>query len=274
MYTQRTAQAVADLHQLLVAMMPRRWSSVRLEVGRDEAGRFVHLTNLNTEIAQGGGAMPPNLGRDQGDLVAGMNGAVATIAGDLGEAWQGLAARVDRAQDGSASLVLLGAEGAEQSRLTLAADTVDSLVLSDALFDALDASRPTAHALQNAFQQAIQGFRRWDASQDTSELSFVLADGQSWTMRGQALGSWSSESDTWMWAWANQTVEPGFSAESARLRDTASGRRGLAAMTTGKFPARKPFAVELALHAAALLGAQGVFPGPFGQGLLFIAAMN
>ncbi|HEY8090781.1 MAG TPA: hypothetical protein VIF09_23125 [Polyangiaceae bacterium] len=274
MYTPGTARAVADLHQLLVSMMPRRWSSVRLDVKRDDAGRFVHLTNLNAEIAPGGGAMPPNLGRDQGALVAEMNRALGTVAGDLGEAWKGLVARMDRAEDGSASLVLLAPDGSEQSRLTLAPDTVDSLVLGDALFDAFDATRQAAHAAQNAFQQTIQGFQRWDASQDTSELSFVLADGRHRAMRGQAIGSWSIEDGTWMWAWDNESVHPAFSADAARVRDLAKQQRGLAAMTTGKFTATQPLATELALHTAAIMGAQGVFPGPAGQVLIFIAAMK
>jgi hypothetical protein len=274
MYTPQSAQAVAQLHQLLVEMMPRRWSSVRLDVKRDDAGSFVHLTNLDAQIAPGGGAKPPPLGRDQNALVAGMNAALATIAGDLGDAWKGAIARMDRAEDGSAALVLLAPDGAEQSRLILAPDTVDSLILSDALFDALDATRQAAYAAQNAFQQTIQGFRQWDAAQDSGELSFVLADGRTWKLRGQAIGSWSGPDETWMWAWANDSIHGAFSAESARVRDLAKQERGLAAMTTGKFSALQPLATELALHTAALLGAQGVFPGPAGKTLVFIAAMR
>jgi hypothetical protein len=274
MVTPETAKAVADLHQFLTAMMPRRWSSVRFDVKRDEVGRFVHITNLNADIAPGGGAMPPALGWDQGELVSQMNGALGTIAQELGPAWAGSLARMDRAEDGSASLVLLGADGGEQSRLTLAPDTVDGLVLGDELFDALDATRAAAHGTQAAFQTRIQGFQRWDASQDTGELSFVLASGSTWALRGQAIGSWSSDGDTWMWGWANPSVEPSFAAALARVRDGAKGRKGLAALRTGKFGARQPFAVELALHAAGAIGAQGVFPAPTGTGLLFIAAMK
>ena len=274
MYGPETARAAVDLHQLTMAMMPRRWSCVRFEVERDAATRFQRLTKLDAEIGEGGGAMPPALGRDQGTLVAAMNGALATIAGDLGEGWLGLGGRMDRAADGSAALVLLGPDGAEQSRLTLAADTVDSFVLSDVLFDAFDATRAAAQATQLAFQQAIQGFKQWDAVTDKGELSFVLADGKPWSMRGQAIGSWARDGDSWMWAWANDSVAPAFSVDAGRVRDVAKGRRGLAAMTTPKFAAKQAFAVELALHVGAIMGARGVFPGPYGGGLVFIAAMT
>jgi hypothetical protein len=151
---------------------------------------------------------------------------------------------------------------------------VDSLVLSDALFDALDTTRQVIYAAQSTFLKTIQGYRQWDASQDTRELSFVLADGRKWVVRGQAIGSWSGQDQTWMWAWANDSIHPTFSAESARVRDLAKQERGLMAMTTGKFSAVQPLATELALHAAAVMGAEGVFPGPAGKTLVFIAAMK
>jgi hypothetical protein len=93
--------------------------------------------------------------------------------------------------------------------------------------------------------------------QETGELSFVLADGRRWAMRGQAIGSWSGPDETWMWAWANDSIHGAFSVESARVRDLAKQERGLPAMTTGKFSALQPLGTELALHAAALMGAQG-----------------
>jgi hypothetical protein len=273
MYGPGTARAVVDLHQLTMAMMPRRWSSVRFEVERDDAGRFRRLTKLDAEIGAGGGAMPPALGRDQGALVAAMNAALATVAGDIEEAWIGTGGRMDRVADGSAALVLLGPDGAEQTQLTLAADTVDCLVLSEALFDAFDATRAAAQATQLEFQQTIQGFQRWDVAQDRGELSFVLGDGKTWSLRGQAIGSWARDGDSWMWAWANDSVAPEFSVDAGRVRDVAKGHKGLAAMTTPKFAARQAFAVELALHVGAIMGAQGVFPGPYAGGLVFIAAM-
>jgi hypothetical protein len=268
-----TAQAVATLHQLLVRLMPRRWSSVRIDVKRDDDGDFVHLTNLNAQVETGGGAMPPALGLDQNGIVAAMNEALGEVATDLGDAWRGLSARLDRTGDGGAALVLLGPDGAEQSHLALTPDAVEALTLSDALFDALDATRPRAHAAQNEFQQAIQGFRQWNATQDRAELSFVLADGRSWAMRGQALGSWSKGEESWMWAWGNESIDPAFAAAAAAVRDGAKGRPGLAALTTPSFDAKQALAVELALHAAAVVGARGVFPGDFGAGIAYIAAM-
>jgi len=256
-----TAQAVARLHQLVVQLMPRRWSSVRIDVKRDDDGDFVHVTNLNSQISAGGGQMPPALGLDQNGIVAAMNEALGEVASDLADAWRGPVARLDRAPDGSAALVLLGPDGGEQSRLSLTPDAVDALPLSDALFDALDATRPRAHAAQNEFQQAIQGFRQWNAVQDRAELSFVLADGRTWAMRGQALGSWSKGEASWMWAWGNESIDAAFAAASATVRDAAKGRPGLAALTTASFEATQPLAVELALHAASVIGARGVFPG-------------
>src|SRR5262249_21128291 len=159
--------------------------------------------------------------------------------------------------DGGAELVLLGADGGEQSRLALTPDAVDSLTLSDELFDAFDATRPRAHELQGRFQEKIAGFQRWDVIQDRALLSFVLADGRTWTMKGQILGSWSKEDETWMWAWHNRSIDPACGAAAQTVREKARGQRGLSALTTGSFEAKQALAVELALHAGALVGARG-----------------
>jgi hypothetical protein len=188
--------------------------------------------------------------------------------------WLGLAARLDRTPDGSAHLVLLGRDGAEQSRLTLTPDVVDGLTLSDELFDALDSTRQRAHLAQGALQQAIQGFRQWNLVQDRAELSFVLADGRTWAMRGQAVGSWSREDESWTWAWDNASVHPACGGGSSRVRDSARDHRRLAALTTGAFDASQALAVELALHAGVVIGARGVFPGDYGAGVVYIAAME
>jgi hypothetical protein len=267
-----TARSIANLHQHLLAMMPRGWTSIRIDIARDGANNFVHLTNLNTQLRTGGTA-PPALGLDKNELVGAMNEALGTIASNLGDAWRGLAARMDRSEDGGALLVLVGPDGAEQSRIALVPDAVDSLLLSDALFDALDATRPRAHAAQVAFEEAIRGFQRWDLVQDRAELSFVLADGRTWAMNGQLIGSWSKDSESWMWGWQNESVHPACGALARSVREGARDRKGLAALTTGSFSAKKPFAVELALHASALIGARGVFLGDFGAGIAFIAAM-
>ena len=58
------------------------------------------------------------------------------------------------------------------------------------------------------------------------------------------------------------------------MRDLAKQQRGLTAMAAGRLAARQALATELALHAATLMGAQGVFPGPAGKTLVFIAAMK
>jgi hypothetical protein len=264
---------IADLHQLLTEMLPRRWRSATLDVERS-ADNVVRLTNLRAEVNQGGGQPAPFLGRDQAATITRMNDVLCALASALDDAWQGKAAVLTRAPEGSAQLALLGPGGAAQSHFDLSADAVAALPFSDELFDRLDGTRARAHEVQAAFQAHIQGLQRWDYVQDEAALSFVLANGTRWTVRGQLLGSWSRQDESWRWGWANESVPAAASAGAAEVRDGARAGRNLAALTTPSFACAQPFAVELALHAATTLGARGVFPGDYGAGVAFIAALG
>ena len=272
-FSSSAATHAAEVHQFLVGMMPRGWRSVSIRIERDDDGDFVRLTNLDAQIAPGGGAMPPFLGLSRDAAVEGLNRVLDDLAGELDEMWSGPTARMDRGEGGSAALVLLGDGGEEQSRLVLVPEVVTSLTLTDDLFDALDQSRPKTEKRQAAFEEVLRGFKQWNLDQARAELSFVLADDRRWVVAAQIIGSWSRAEASWMWAWDNASLAAPSRERIAHVRDAARAHRGLAAFTKGAFGCGEAMAKELALHAALQMNARGVFLGDYGSGVVFIAAM-
>lgn len=273
-FSTTAAECTAKVHQFLVGMMPRRWHSVDITVERDDDGDFRRVANLGGQVVAGGGAMPPSFGLDHAAQIAGLNEVLDELASELEDIWSGTTGRMERLADGGASLLLFGEGGEEQSRLTLTPDLVASFTLSDELFDALDRSRPEAQKRQEAFEQQIAGFKQWNLDQSKAELSFVLADGRTWVMPAQIVGSWSREEESWLWGWANESVDAKCRVAVANVRDGARPHRGLAALTNGSFGALQPLAVELAMFASVQMNARGVFPGDYGAGIAFVAAMG
>jgi hypothetical protein len=272
-FSSSAATHAAEVHQLLVGMMPRGWRSVTIRIERDDDGDFVRLTNIDAQIPPGGGKEPPFLGLSRDAAVSGLNRVLDDLAGELDELWSGSTARMDRADNGSAALNLLGDEGDEESRLVLAKEVLMSLTLSDALFDALDQSRPETEKRQARFEETLKDYKQWNLDQARAELSFVLADDRRWVVAAQIVGSWSRAEESFVWGWDNASFLSPSRERVAHIRDAARAEPGLAAFTKGTFGCPEAMAKELALHAGLMMNARGVFSADYGSGVVFVAAM-
>ena len=60
---------------------------------------------------------------------------------------------------------------------------------------------------------------RWDLSQDTGQLIFSLPDGFKAVTPAQIIGSYNSKDHTWLWAWANSSIDETFKADALKLRE-------------------------------------------------------
>jgi hypothetical protein len=265
----RTYAAVVKLHELLLGMLPRGWPWVDLLLERSET--VTRLTKLDAQAAPPG-TPPPFLGLDETGAVAAMNEEIRHMTRDLGDMWAGTHARFTR-EDETPQLVLFDAADQPQTRFALDPKLVADLVVTDPLFDAIDAAREATLAAQNAFDEQIRGFREWGFDQGTQTLSFVLANGEPLHGVGVVVGSWSSENESWMWGWGNESVTPEARAATAPIRDGAENAPGLAALRTRTFPCRLELAVNLAVIASSRIGGEAVFGGSHSGGALFIAAM-
>jgi Family of unknown function (DUF6882) len=59
---------------------------------------------------------------------------------------------------------------------------------------------------------------RWDLSQDTGELVFSLPDGIKAVCPAQIIGTYNSQDQTWLWAWANPSIDEKLRADALKVR--------------------------------------------------------
>jgi hypothetical protein len=120
----------------------------------------------------------------------------------------------------------------------------------------------------------LGNYATWAYDQTTALLSFSDADGQ---VRIEAsaitIGSFSTRSQTWQWAWASPTVPEQPRAESARLKGLFDAT-GVDVFRLETFEADENMAWELAAMAVTHLGAVGCYRAPAGQLSVFLAIVS
>jgi hypothetical protein len=110
---------------------------------------------------------------------------------------------------------------------------------------------------------------RYDWYQETQQLVFsenrvakVVAD-------IQFVGSVSTESDTWLWAWANDSVDPQLSTSMSVVRNFGE-EHGFEHLISKKWHAHEVDGWEMTSIAAFLLKARGAYRTPKGTGFTFM----
>lgn len=112
--------------------------------------------------------------------------------------------------------------------------------------------------------------KRWDLDQSRGDLIFTFDDGVIATCPAQIIGSFDSESGTWLWAWANPSLEDSLKRDSLRVRDYGS-EHNIARLTSAQWPGTEADAWLMAALACNLCSAQGIYRGPAGTAFVFIS---
>jgi len=111
---------------------------------------------------------------------------------------------------------------------------------------------------------------RWDLSQNTGELVFSLPDGIKAICPAQIIGTYNSEDRTWMWAWANPSIDERLRADALKVRKYGEEHR-IDRLTKPKWEGTEDDAWAMAALAVKLCGEQGAYRGPSGTTYVFIA---
>jgi hypothetical protein len=85
----------------------------------------------------------------------------------------------------------------------------------------------------------------------------------------QFVGSISTRSDTWLWAWANDSVDPQLSSSMGAVRDYGE-KHGFNHLTSKKWHAHEVDGWEMTSIAALLLKARGAYRTPGDTGFTFM----
>jgi hypothetical protein len=113
----------------------------------------------------------------------------------------------------------------------------------------------------------LGSFARWHFNQETGLLQFFGENDRPAVEADViAIGSYSSKSNTWKWAWSNESILPPLREKSARLKEL-EGLTGIALFNEeSTFEVDEAMAWELAAIAVKHLKALGCYRAPSSTG--------
>jgi hypothetical protein len=118
---------------------------------------------------------------------------------------------------------------------------------------------------QAAFEQRI-GDLDWELDQDQG----VVRLGDALVLPAQILGSEAVKDRTWLWGWANGSVEPSLTVKAAEARSIGE-ERGISFLTEPQIDTdRTGDGYLLALTTTGLLGADAYYPCPYPGGVAYV----
>ena len=113
----------------------------------------------------------------------------------------------------------------------------------------------------------VIGDNNWNVDLAKSEISF----GEDLTFAMQALGTFSRQSGTWLWAWANsQTPYTEAGTQQARQLRQYSEANGIALLANPDCEATADDLHRLGLMAVGLLQADAYYLADYGQGIMLV----
>ena len=111
---------------------------------------------------------------------------------------------------------------------------------------------------------------RWDLRQDTGELVFLLPDGMKAVTPAQIIGTYNSKDQTWLWAWANSSIDDKLKVDALKVRKYGEEHH-IERLTQAKWVGTEDDGWEMVALAVKLCEKQGAYLGPSGATDVFIA---
>jgi hypothetical protein len=115
----------------------------------------------------------------------------------------------------------------------------------------------------------IGDYARYEYDLFRNEIWWSDADDPKVRARVTIVGSFSTKSDTWLWAWANPHFKDVEIGQIGAVRDFGE-REGITKLTEEKWTADEVDGWEMTSVSARLLEAQGAYRSPSASGGLFL----
>jgi hypothetical protein len=127
--------------------------------------------------------------------------------------------------------------------------------------------RQCQDALSTDFE--LRRWPRYDWDQETRQLVFSEKGQPRVVADIQFVGSISTLSDTWLWSWANDTVDGPLTVSASKVK-LYGEEHDIPQLYTKKWHAHEPDGWEMTAIAALLLGAKGAYRSPDDDGATFM----
>jgi hypothetical protein len=112
-------------------------------------------------------------------------------------------------------------------------------------------------------------FESWSLDQDEGDLVFSNSDGTTATCQAQIIGSYDTESKTWLWAWGNPSIVDKLKADSLKVKAYGETNH-IEKLTTAEWSGDQADAWAMTALAVKLCGSQGAYRGPAGSAYVFM----
>jgi hypothetical protein len=144
--------------------------------------------------------------------------------------------------------------------------TVNAMAVSNTSFDQLFSRFAFTAMDRQLHLAAVHGEHDWEADLEKGEIRFA----SQFAYQVQVLGSESDLSDTWLWAWANETSDlPETVLHSARRLLEKGNEMDIEELTSPELDLADIGGHELAMVALGLLDGVAYYRGPYDDGAVF-----
>lgn len=110
----------------------------------------------------------------------------------------------------------------------------------------------------------------WAVSQDSGLITFTdHKRGMVATAPVQIIGTFNTQDSTWLWAWANPSMQPALVTAAQKLKQYGTAK-GYATLTAAKVKCADTAAWKFAALACMVCGQQGAYRGPAGTTMVFM----
>ncbi|MFY9905079.1 MAG: DUF6882 domain-containing protein [Terriglobales bacterium] len=115
----------------------------------------------------------------------------------------------------------------------------------------------------------IGTYQRWDYDQETGEFVFSDDAVPKVVARFQVVGSFSTETKTWLWSWANAYIMETACDQMHRVREFGLSH-DVTKLTDAKWDADEADGWEMTAISASIIGAKGAYRCPSKNGFMFV----
>lgn len=266
-----------SLHDSLMLLAPAGWVSVELKF--EPINGVLRVTELSTRGEGSKAPKPkPNLHVERRNEAERLSDAMAELAAfitETGKPWSQGMVKVER-HDDFAEWKLLKPDGSIHWFSRLTKIELDALLVTDALFDAIEGTERAFHDLQHRLEHRLGATIGFGFDDETAMLSLKRETGEKLVVPVQVVGQYLPESFTWAWSWADVTANPETFERVRKVCAPDHQPDGLSALWRSSFHCDEGFAWALASHVVISIGARGLFRAelPDGQGAAFFAVMR
>ena len=134
------------------------------------------------------------------------------------------------------------------------------------LADAMAQFGPRATRLNEEYKL---GRYSWYLDQESRKLTFSENGVLKVIANAQIVGSYSTYSHTWMWAWANKSTDESMKKGAKKVLDYGE-RHHYKELTAAKWECDEDYAWAMTTAAGYLLKSKGAYRGPIDDGYLYM----